>query len=105
MMFPKPNHKRRAPKKAERGKFSERTAEMIVERDNGLCQECGAIGSEIHHVKFKSQGGRGVFTNGMLVCPSCHRKIHQSKYFTNKWIDKFRSMYGEQFYKDMYDIN
>lgn len=101
---PKPTTKRRKPKRGQRGKFSKRTRDMIIERDEGRCRQCGAIGTEIHHVFPKGRNGRGTFSNGILLCASCHRLVHEDVIYLNKWIDEFQRTYGNQFYKDGYDI-
>lgn len=103
MLFPKPNHKRRAPKRGERGKFNKETRDRIIERDGGKCRECGAIGTEIHHVLYKSRGGRGVFTNGLLLCQLCHKRVHANAELSNKWVARFIDEYGDDFYQDKWD--
>lgn len=100
---PKPKHKRRVPKQAKRNEFKENVRKRIFERDNGICQECGRRGEEIHHVVFRSRGGRGVFTNGLTLCNSCHRRIHLNNDLANKWIGRFKRRYGNDFYKDEWD--
>lgn len=73
----KPKHKRRARHRVNRGKFSQMTRVVIKEYYEDTCQECGQLGEHIHHVKPKGSGnGRGVFTNGLLLCNDCHMKIH-----------------------------
>ena len=101
---PKPSFKRRVPKRSDRGKFDEKTRERIIERDQGLCQMCFSPGAEIHHVKFRSQGGRGVYTNGLTLCQSCHRKVHDDRELAEYWINVFVDRYGADFYKDEYDV-
>lgn len=100
---PKPNHKRRKPKKGNRGKFTKDTREKIIERFNGQCAECGAKGIHIHHIKFKSEGGRGVETNGVLVCNQCHRKIHDNRELAEKWMKWAEVQHGKDYYKDIWD--
>lgn len=100
---PKPNHDRRAPKQSVRNEFKPSVRKQIYERDNGICRECGRRGEEIHHVVFRSRGGRGVFTNGLTLCNSCHRRIHLNNDLANKWIERFKRRYGNDFYKDEWD--
>lgn|SRR5690625_925462 len=101
---PKPNHSRRVPKRSARNSFSKSTRNAIYERDNGQCQMCGGIGTEIHHVVFRSQGGRGVETNGLTLCRSCHRRVHDDVELAEYWVDVFADKYGPNFYKDRYDL-
>lgn len=98
---PKPQHKRRIPKRKNRGSFSKTTRRNILERENGCCQMCGKRATQIHHVKPKSSGkGRGVETNGMAVCGKCHNKIHADNELLQHWINVFEDKYGHDFYRD-----
>jgi 5-methylcytosine-specific restriction endonuclease McrA len=102
---PKPHFKRRVPKRFNRGKFSKETRERIFDRDEGLCRSCGALGHlEIHHVYLKSQGGRGVTSNGMLVCASCHSEIHQNNKLKEFWQEVFKKEFGSGYFKDEWDF-
>jgi len=100
---PKPKHKRRVPKQAERNKFSKEVAKEIIERDNGLCQLCFSKGTEIHHCKLKSQSGRGVKSNGILLCQHCHRKAHQEYEVAESLRQRMIMRYGPNYYKDKWD--
>lgn len=95
---PKPNFQRRTPKKSVRGKFDRETRKRIMERDEGMCRQCGRPGDSIHHVKFRSQNGQGIFTNGMVVCNSCHTKIHQERDLQIYWQEKFEELYGSGYW-------
>lgn len=101
---PKPNHKRRIPKRINRGKFNRATREKILLRDNYSCRVCGTRATQIHHVRPKGSGkGRGVFTNGMAVCNDCHADIHNDVSKLEFWQSVFEKMYGENYYKDEWD--
>jgi 5-methylcytosine-specific restriction endonuclease McrA len=92
---PKPNFKRRTPRRAARGKFSDKTRQAILERDNGCCVRCGTsqnLESVPHHILFKSQMGRGTVDNGVTICCSCHREAH--KYDSvRRWFEEYRLKY------------
>src|SRR5690625_1994481 len=103
MRVPKPSHKRRVPKQSVRNKFSKKVAKEIAERDGGICQICFSKGTEIHHVKFKSQGGRGVASNGILLCPHCHRLAHQNYEVAESLRQRMIMRYGPDYYKDRWD--
>lgn len=103
MMFPKPKHMRKSPKRGERGKFNNMVRQAVYEYDDGKCRICGRPGGEVHHILPKSRGGRGVFTNAMLVCQSCHRKIHQDVELMNFWITETANKHGFRFYEDGWD--
>jgi len=100
---PKNPYKPRKPTKANRGKFDEKTRKAIHERDNYSCRVCGIQASQIHHVKFKSANGRGVYTNGLTLCQGCHSDVHKHHEKAKYWQDKFSDMYGNDFYEDAWD--
>lgn len=53
-----------------------RARELVRSRAAGWCETCCAEeGTEWHHRKNRSQGGRWAASNGLLVCPGCHRWI------------------------------
>lgn len=100
---PKPSYSRKAPKRGQRGKFSEAVRQAVMERDRGVCQQCGQAGSEIHHVMFKGRSGRGVLTNALTLCQPCHVRVHRDNDLAEYWINVYTDRYGPSFYKDEYD--
>lgn len=86
---PKPSYKRREPLRSVSATFSSKTRKAIVERDSGLCVRCGAQYSEIHHIIFRSQGGKGTIDNGVCVCTPCHHLAHMHKNM-RRWFEKYR---------------
>lgn len=100
---PKIKHKRRIPKRGDRGKFSDKTRQAVLERDNHLCQMCFKQGEAIHHVMFKSRAGRGVLTNALTLCNNCHTQVHKDNELAEYWINVYTDRYGSGFYKDGYD--
>lgn len=101
---PKPNHNRRVRKKKDRGEFPPDVRERIVRDQNGQCQICGRPTTYIHHIKPRGRGGRGVYTNGLLVCNNCHNpKIHDRPGGVEYWISVWESKHGPDFWKDEND--
>jgi len=103
MQVPKPKFKRSKPKRGKRGEFSKGVRQQIYERDAGVCQICAMQGEEIHHSFFKSQGGRGVYTNGILLCRHCHTMAHKHFDVAENLRERMRNRYGDQYYMDEYD--
>ena len=101
---PKNPYKKRKPTRRKRNNFSNKIRQEIYEECGGKCQQCGGKGQEVHHVMPRSRSGRGVKTNGLLVCQDCHRKIHQDNDLLNDWKRHYKSFYGENFYKDFWDL-
>lgn len=100
---PKPQHKRRIPKQSKRNEFSQKVRNQIMKDENGLCQSCGNKATQIHHVRPRGRQGRGVYTNGMAICNSCHTRIHKDNALMNHWILLYEQKYGKDFYKDVFD--
>ena len=52
--------------------------EAILHRDNYTCQCCGKKNCrlEVHHVKFKSNGGTDDEENLLTLCEDCHKGVH-----------------------------
>jgi 5-methylcytosine-specific restriction endonuclease McrA len=55
--------------------------ERVAQEVGLVCQECGRQFSRIgqlqaHHINFARHGGRNVRENMELVCPECHKRIH-----------------------------
>lgn len=101
---PKNPYRKRKPTRRKRGEFSDKDKAKIIERDNGLCKSCKAPAHHIHHVMPKSSGkGRGLYTNGMLLCHVCHYEVHQFSSKMKYWQHYFAEMYGPDYYKDDWD--
>lgn len=85
---PKPRHKRRVPKRVDRGKFSAKTIKEICDRDNYQCVRCGSYYLEPvpHHVIYRSQLGHGTKRNGVSICRDCHNEAHTIK-AVRKWFE------------------
>lgn len=101
---PKPTkHKRRTPKRVNRGKFSTDTIQTIGERDGWICVRCKSpyIENVPHHVIFKSQLGKGTADNGVTICRPCHDWAHGKRKGPNgepekdgrKWFEEYRIHY------------
>jgi 5-methylcytosine-specific restriction endonuclease McrA len=46
------------------------------EQDIIPCEECGGVAVDIHHKKFKSQGGTDDVENLIALCRKCHDRAH-----------------------------
>ena len=55
----------------------EKLRPFIVKRDKGHCILCGAPYQEMHHIVYRSAGGKSTKENMCCLCWHCHRvKIH-----------------------------
>ncbi|WP_079708590.1 HNH endonuclease [Paraliobacillus ryukyuensis] len=59
---PKPNYKRRKPKRGNTSKITNKVRDEVIRRSEGKCERCGrtsAYAFEMAHLVQASQGGRG----------------------------------------------
>lgn len=52
-----------------------------LDRDNYTCQHCGTKNTrlEVHHIKYRSQGGSDDLDNLITLCEDCHHNLHKGK--------------------------
>ena len=74
------------------GYSSRRSA--ILHRDNYTCQCCGKKNCrlEVHHIKFKSNGGTDDEENLITLCEDCHKGIHTGIVVLNKKPKKSKNL-------------
>ena len=76
----------------------------VFERDGGICQfpKCGKYTkSPPHHVKLRSAGGNDSLDNLILLCNSCHNKVHNGpnkKFYVRKVKQRMREINGNDLY-------
>ena len=68
--------------------------EAILHRDNYTCQCCGKKNCrlEVHHVKFKSNGGTDDEENLITLCEDCHKGVHDGTVVLNKKPKKSKNL-------------
>ena len=64
----------------------------VLSRDNYTCQICGAQNTQlqVHHIRFRSQGGSDSMENLTTLCKDCHEKIHKNELNFNKKVQSFK---------------
>lgn len=62
--------------RAEKERQLREARRFVKARDGGTCRCCGKSGAEVHHLKFRSQGGDHDPNNLALLCKRCHEDIH-----------------------------
>lgn len=76
---PKPTPKLLAKQKAKKDETREwlKVRKFVLSRDGHCCRACGSShGLEVHHVVFRSLGGRDEASNLVALCDDCHRSVH-----------------------------
>lgn len=68
--------------------------EAILHRDNYTCQCCGKKNCrlEVHHIKFKSNGGTDDEENLITLCKWCHDGVHAGIVELNKKPKKSKNL-------------
>lgn len=68
--------------------------EAILHRDNYTCQCCGKKNCrlEVHHVKFKSNGGTDDEENLITLCEDCHKGVHAGTVVLSKKPKKSKNL-------------
>lgn len=54
--------------------------QAVLDRDNSQCQICGTGGDnrlQLHHLTYRSHGGRHIPENLVTVCHRCHEAVHR----------------------------
>ena len=49
------------------------------EQDIILCERCNKKATDIHHIIYKSQGGKDTIENLIALCRDCHNLAHNEK--------------------------
>jgi len=51
---------------------------QVLERDGWHCQICGSMQRlQVHHSRFRSQGGGDAEDNLITLCAGCHEQVHR----------------------------
>ena len=96
--------KRFKPKQKERNRIKEEDYNKAIEVWGSTCFCGSSQGLEMHHVVYRSQGGRGGWRNLILLCDSHHEKAHQDYEF-RKHLEIIRKReVGNHFWCDKWDL-
>ena len=117
---PKPKYKEKRPKKRKkklevykgrtipsaktRGQISKREYERMIEEFGSACIICGSPYVEAHHLRFRSQGGRGKWRNLVPLCKEHHMKAHSDRKFADWLREERKKRFGSWYWADEYDL-
>jgi len=75
--FPKPKPKILDKRQAAKDKAANwsRVCKLVKARDL-VCRVCKGPGQHVHHIVYRSHGGKDAPNNLVWVCTQCHADIH-----------------------------
>lgn len=54
--------------------------QIVIKRDKSTCRLCQSHNMlELHHIVFKSHGGKDTEQNLITLCRACHTKAHDNE--------------------------
>lgn len=101
-----PKREFKIPSKKVRGTYTEAEYQKAINVYGIHCLDprCGRFAQEMHHAYFRSGGGRGTWRNAVPLCTEHHIMCHKEREYADYWRDYLEKLYGEHYYKDMYDL-
>lgn len=86
--------------------LSKRTITKILCRANIGCSICGWNKStcDIHHIIPRKNNGSDEISNLIIVCPNCHRIIHNSNVYSEEYLKELSIDKTFNNWKDFYHI-
>jgi len=101
---PKTFYKSKKPSMQSRKKFSKEVKQKAMELYNGLCGVCKVkTAVDPHHIRFKSDSGKGVINNCLPVCRECHIKIHKNDELAMRLRVEAKKRHGTLYWTDEWD--
>ncbi|MFC0188456.1 HNH endonuclease [Fictibacillus aquaticus] len=92
------------PHRKRRGEISKVDYEKALLHYGGGCAETGQTNIEMHHIVFRSQGGRGGFRNLVPLSKEFHTLCHTDRAYADYWREQHKKIFGPHYMKDAYDL-
>lgn len=53
----------------------------VIRKHGNFCSVCGwdKARCDVHHIVPVSEGGKNIISNGLVLCPNCHREHHDKE--------------------------
>ncbi|OHR73984.1 hypothetical protein HMPREF3291_05205 [Bacillus sp. HMSC76G11] len=97
--------KKMKPSMKVRKTFSAEVKKAAAEKWDYLCANCqSARPDDPHHIRRKSDDGKGVLTNCLPVCRPCHNEIERNAELRQKWKEWAKKEYGQMYWADQWDM-
>jgi hypothetical protein len=95
---------RTVPPSKVRGSISKKEYEKAIEAFGNVCAICGNPLIEMHHIRFRSQQGRGNYRNLIPLCKTHHTEAHMNRQFADGLRAERVEMFGEWYWADKFDL-
>ena len=105
MSYPKPNYKRRKPRKRERGQINKKQYQLALDWFGETCSICNSQPIEMHHIVHRSASGRGGYRNLIPLCKMHHMHAHADRAFADELRDERAEAFGKLYYTDRFDLH
>jgi 5-methylcytosine-specific restriction endonuclease McrA len=66
---------RRSARRGPSGWARQRASQLVIARDGGRCQLCGAPATEVDHRIRLADGGSDASDNKRALCRPCHQRV------------------------------
>ncbi|MGD7007598.1 HNH endonuclease signature motif containing protein [Metabacillus sp. 84] len=95
---------RAVPNSKTRSKITKKEYGRAIKAFGEACAECENPAIEMHHLKFRSQGGKGGYRNLLPLCKTHHNKAHRSRTFADSLRADREAIYGSWYWADRFDL-
>lgn len=95
--------KRKRPKQKDRTKIKAKDYNKAIEIWGDTCW-CGNPRVEMHHVTFRSAGGKGVWTNLHPLCSQHHKLAHTDNDYRRHLEVQHKRRFGINYWMDEHDL-
>lgn len=68
----------------------------VIERDGGVCQDCGGVGTCVHHVISRRYEGAWAERNMLTLCEACHLRAH-TKRARRRHLEMLERLHGYEY--------
>lgn len=92
------------PHRKKRSSISEKEYDKALEHYNFACAETGSNLIEMHHIKFRSQSGRGTWRNLVPLYPTFHKRCHNDREYADRWRKIHEEKFGPYYWCDKWDL-
>jgi hypothetical protein len=95
---------RTIPTAKVRSNISKKDYNKAIDTFGETCVICNNPYIEMHHIRFRSQQGRGGFRNLLPLCKEHHMKAHKERSFADYLKEERKRIYGEWYWADKFDL-